>query len=377
MAASRQFPTSYQESREEFLGDFQKVQKHWPSARLESRNLSAEEDLRIDWVRADALSSPQRMLIITCGVHGIEGFVGSRMRTLFIDHYLERIDPETTGLLLIHAINPWGMKYKRRVTRNNVDLNRNFILEEEDFQAGINPDYQLYDPLLNPERPLRPLWRETLGVIGAVTVNLIRTGVKSIRNAVLQGQRSNPGGLYYTGKTYEPETRIAMDLIKESLAGYRNALLIDMHTGYGPKYQMCIVNSPQEKRDVNQMVADYHYPLIMKATKEDFYIMQGDMVDWFYSYCKSYRYEGKFYAAGFEFGTIGATIPHEFISLWNMIFENQAYWQGTVNPEIMKQVCHTFLEMYFPSSKKWRKKALADCRQAYRGVLLADGYLAD
>lgn len=375
MTATRQFPTSYLESREEFHAHLPAIQKHWPDARLEKRSLSDEEDLTIDWIAADATERRQKVLIISCGLHGVEGFVGSRMCSLFIDEFLESLDPRQTGLVLVHAVNPWGMKHKRRVTKNNVDLNRNFASHESDFQEAINPDYELFDQMLNPERPLRPLWQETPGVIGNVALNLIRTGVKSFRNAVLQGQRINPVGLYFTGKEYEPETRILMELIRELFTAYPNALLIDLHTGYGPKYQMCIVNSPGEEREADQLMEDFQYPLARKANPEQFYKMQGDMVDWLYRYRSAAGLGGRFYAAAFEFGTIGPTIPHEIISLWNMIFENQAFWKGTLNAETKIRIEQILLEMYFPSERKWREKALADCRQALRGVLTHEGYL--
>ena len=375
MVASRQFPTSYQASREEFLGDFQKIQKRWPAARLQSQPIHPEEGLQIDWIAADPSGSPQKVLIITSGVHGVEGFVGSRMRVLFIDEFLDKLDPENTGLYLVHTINPWGMKNQRRVTRNNVDLNRNFSLEEGDFQKEINIEYQLYDHILNPNRPLRPLWQEVPGVIGHVIVNLFRAGVKSFRNAVLQGQRVNPAGLYFTGDGYEPETRAAMEVIQDVFSKYEDALLIDMHTGYGLKYQMCILNSPREEREAGQLREDFQYPLVRKANPEQFYSMHGDMVDWLYKYRRSAGLEGKFYAAAFEFGTIGGTIPHEIISLWNMIFENQACWKGTLKRETKTRAEKILLEMYFPSEQRWREKALADCRLALRGVLKQEGYM--
>lgn len=374
MAAIRQFPASYESSREEFINDLLLIQKYWPAARLESRPIPAEENLTMDWIAADPLKSCQKVVIITCGMHGVEGFVGNRMRTLFLDEFLEKLDPGNTGLYLVHAINPWGMKNKRRVTKRNVDLNRNFALKKEDFQQAINPDYQLYDHVLNPDRQLHPLWREIITVLGSVIGNLLRKGVKSLRNAVLQGQRYNPEGLYYSGHEYEPETRELMGLYKELFSKYPNLLLIDMHTGYGPKYQMSIINSQEEHREAAQLVDEFDYPLIRKANPEEFYTMQGDMVDWLYKYRKSSGMDGEFYAAAFEFGTIGETILHEMISLWNMIFENQVFWNGTLKEQTASKVRQTMLEMYFPSEKKWREKAIRDCRKAYTGILKAEGY---
>ena len=375
MAASRQFPASYQRSRKAFLEDLKRVQIRWPGARLESRTVPAEGGLAIEWIAADPAGSPWRALVVVCGVHGVESFVGSRMRGLLVDEFLDRLDPETTALTLVHTANPWGMVHGRRVTRNNVDLNRNFALERDDFQSEINPEYRLFDHFLNPDRPLWPLWLEIPEVVVSVLATLLRAGVKRFRNAVLQGQRVNPQGLYFTGKGYEPETRIVMDLVKEIFSKVEDVLLLDMHTGYGPKYQMSIVNSPQEGRTSAQLREDFHYPLVQKADPEQFYSMQGDMVDWLYKYRKLTGLEGKFYGGTFEFGTIGDTIPHEFISLWNGIFENQVYWKGAVSEPIRTKAQENFREMYVPSEEKWRQKALADCRDGLHGVLKAEGYI--
>lgn len=374
MTASIKFPTSYQESREIFQEEFKRIQKRWPNARMENRQIS-EEGLQTEWIAADAVGEPRKVLVITSAIHGMEGFVGAGMRSLFINEFLDALDPEETGLYLIHAINPWGMRNNRRVTRNNVDLNRNFALDVGDFQEGINPEYQLYDHILNPDRPLRSLWLEIPALIARLIAILLRAGVKNFRNAVLQGQRNNPQGLYYAGKAYEPETLIVMDLIKEVFSDYQDVLLIDMHTGYGPKYQMSIVISPGESRSSAQLREAFQYPLVLKADSEEFYVMQGDMVNWLYEYRRSAGLQGKFYGVAFEFGTIGETVPHEVISLWNVIFENQVVWKGALKGKIKTRIQETSREMYFPSEEKWRERALADCRQALGGILRHEGYI--
>lgn len=375
MAAFKTFPASYEESREAFIQDLETIQARWPSARLESREVSPEDVLSVEWIAADPTGSPQKALVLTCGIHGIEGYVGAGMRRLFLDQFLDRINQTTTGLYLVHAINPWGMKNMRRVSRNNIDLNRNFTQDPEDFQEAINPAYRYYDHILNPDRPLRTLELEKLGVVSSVVIELLKSGMTHLRNAVLQGQRSNLEGIFCAGRAYEPETQVMMDLLKGILSTYQDVLLLDMHTGYGPKFQMSILNSPQESRSTAQMQKDFQYPLVLKADPEDFYIMQGDMVNWLYDYQKATGFEGQFYAAAFEFGTIGENMLGEFISLWNMIFENQLHWQGTLTETTTARVKKTFQEMFFPSNLKWQKKALADCRQGLFGVLKGEGYI--
>lgn len=375
MAASRTFPSSYQQSREEFLQDLMTIQARWPSARLESREVFAEEGLAVEWIAADPTGSPQKALVLTCGLHGIEGYVGAAMRKLFLDEFLDRVNHTTTGLYLVHAINPWGMKNMRRVTRNNIDLNRNFAQDPKEFQEEINPAYQYYNQILNPERPLRTLELEKLRVVSNVVGELFRSGMTHLRNAVLQGQRSNLQGIFCAGREYEPETQVMMDLLKGIFSTYLDILLLDMHTGYGPKFQMSIINSPQESRKTEQMQKDFQYPLVLKADPEDFYTMQGDMVNWLYNHRTFVGLEGNFYAAAFEFGTIGENMRGEFISLWNMIFENQLHWHSALTEKTAARVKKIFQEMFYPSDPKWSEKALADCREGLEGVLSHEGYL--
>lgn len=374
-AASIPFPTSYEESRDLFQDQLPDIQRLWPQARLEQRTISRDEDLSVYWITAEAASSPLRKLVITTGLHGVEGYVGSAMRTQFIQEFLERLDPGTTGILLVHAINPWGMKHYRRVNQANVDLNRNFLETGEDFKEDFNPDYQTFDTALNPRRPLLPFWMETPGMIAKVVYNLLRFGITGLRGAVLLGQNRNPRGLYFSGREYQPECLLLMELFKEAFSAYPAALHIDLHTGYGPRDQMSIVNSPAEERKPQELARLFRYPLIVQANPEQFYSMKGDMVDWVYRYQRSAYPDTRFYGAAFEFGVYGDGIPMEVKSLRTMIFENQAYWQGAYAKATAARIKQDLLEMYHPPEESWRAKALADCRQALEGVLTAEGFI--
>ena len=149
------FPETYEDSRTRFRENLAVVQHFWPQAQLSQQRISAEEDLTIDWIYSDAREKNQKVFILTIGEHGVEGYVGSAMQQRFIERYLARLDPETTGLLLVHAINPWGMKYHCRVNANNVDLNRNFIYDGV-FDPAFNPAYDTVTGTLNPRPNAKP-----------------------------------------------------------------------------------------------------------------------------------------------------------------------------------------------------------------------------
>ena len=375
IARSIYFPTSYQDSRKYFREQLESIKNIWPSARLDSHAISESEDLTIDWITADAVGSRKKMILLTTGLHGVEGFVGAAMLDLFIQEYSAGLNPDTTGLLLVHVVNPWGMAHLRRVNSNNVDLNRNFLKTQEDFLVEYNLDYKKLDRTLNPVHPLRLIWWENIGFIRNVIVNLVRNGIKSLRGSVLLGQQSNPAGLYFAGNDYQVETTFMKNLIKRIFSSYEAVLHLDMHTGYGPRYQMSLVNSPAEKRSSHQLVKEFQYPRILSADPEQFYSMQGDMLDWVYRLKDSSYPDVKYYGGAFEFGTYGAGILKEIKSLRTMIYENQVEFYGAVSEKVKSRIRREILEMYYPSADDWREKALLDCRQGLTGILSEEGYL--
>jgi len=373
--ASINFPTTYEESITQFRDQLSEIKRRWPGAILDSKQISKAEDVKIYWIRADALTSPEKILILSTGLHGVEGFVGAAMRSLFIQEFLERFDPNITGILLVNNINPWGMKNKRRVNENNVDLNRNFMEDAGEFQENFNPSYQQFDATLNPRRPLGSSWLETGSLLFQVLINLFRFGFKGLRGAVLLGQSSNPQGLYFSGREYQVEVSLMRDLIKDAFQRYPAVTLIDMHTGYGPRYQMSIVNSPNEKRSPEELKLSFRYPLIVQADPDQFYSMKGDMIDWIYRYQQAHHADSSYYGTAFEFGVYGDGIPNEIKSLRTMIFENQVYHHGAESDRLASWVREEIVNMYFPQEEEWREKALGDCRQGFAGVLASRGFL--
>lgn len=160
------YPDSYETSRDRFRLSPGLLSSNWPFARLESHPLSADPRLSIDWVWAEP-PRKENLVIISIGEHGIEGYVGAAMQKLFIEEFAPRLNPKNTGLLLVHAINPWGMQRRRKVNENSVDPNRNFIFAG-DFDPSINPDYKALAFLLTPRRPVRPFTLENLSFWGRV-----------------------------------------------------------------------------------------------------------------------------------------------------------------------------------------------------------------
>jgi hypothetical protein len=68
-----------------------------------------------------------RALVVLSGTHGVEGFCGSGCQVGFFADQLYRALPASACALLVHALNPFGFAWLRRVNEDGVDLNRNFV----------------------------------------------------------------------------------------------------------------------------------------------------------------------------------------------------------------------------------------------------------
>jgi hypothetical protein len=97
--------------------------------------------------------APHRALVILSGVHGDEGFSSSALLCDAIGRWVaDGTDGELASdaaVLMVHAVNPWGMSYWRRQNESNVDLNRNW---GRDGWPAVpqNPGYDVIHPALVP-----------------------------------------------------------------------------------------------------------------------------------------------------------------------------------------------------------------------------------
>lgn len=184
-------------------------------------------------------SKPSQLLIITSGIHGVEGYAGSALQQLWLNEFSNEL-PTDTGVLLVHALNPYGFAYNRRVNENNIDLNRNALTT---FPGPPNPGYQSLNPWLNPSSPAPRLddfmWR-------ALTL-LLRHGRASLAQAIAAGQYEFPQGLFYGGREREPSLVIFAKMLADArFARVQRVIHLDLHTGLGRygHYQLLLEESP-------------------------------------------------------------------------------------------------------------------------------------
>jgi predicted deacylase len=195
---------------------------------FESLALSARgpcaEALTIDvaWLGERAA---ERLLLVSSGIHGVEGFAGSAVQCAFLQS--APAPPNGCAVVLLHALNPWGFAHLRRVNENNVDLNRNFLRPGEEY-AGAPPHYRALDTFLNPRSAPRAdgYYLRALGLV-------VRHGMASLRQTISGGQYEFERGLFFGGRGLEEGPRRILHWLAQHCARASHLLAIDLHTGLG------------------------------------------------------------------------------------------------------------------------------------------------
>jgi hypothetical protein len=191
------------------------------------------------------------LVIHSSGVHGVEGYVGSAIQLAVLEAR-PRVD-DSLAVLLIHVVNPSGMRLGRRWTANNVDLNRNF------FEIAPNPDldplYQRIDAFLNPQRE-----SALKGFLPKAFLLIARYGYSPLQQAVAQGQFHTPKGLFYGGREQEPETQTLLAAMRALHLQPQVVMGLDVHAGLGQFGEHQLLLEPlysQEQAAVLHHVLDH------------------------------------------------------------------------------------------------------------------------
>jgi len=370
------WPPSYEAARGWFREALPPALHAWQGARLEARPLAADASLTVDWAVAAPNRNPARLLVLTTGLHGIEGVVGAYVLRLFVEEYLPRLDPATSGLLLVHALNPWGMHHRRKVNAGNVDLNRNFLLPAQPYDPDFNGDYKHLRGFLGPRRPLEAPPLSATRFLFGLAQAMSRNGAAVIQRAALLGQYGDPQGMYYGGAGLAEESRLLIELLQLGVPAFASATLVDVHSGFGPPRQLSLVHSTREPRPVDELRRSFGYPHVLKSDDRDFYAMRGDMIDSLYGRAGEAWPGTRFYASAFEFGTLGDSTVALARSLRAMVHENQAHHHGARTGSAARWARQEFEALYVPSDPAWWRAARESARRAFDGILGAEGFLS-
>ncbi|WP_223703539.1 M14 family metallopeptidase [Sutcliffiella deserti] len=367
------FKPNYEESRAVFRSHLEKIQEKWPNASLSSEKIGNEtEDNTIDVIYSDALESNQQVLFFTTGEHGIEGYAGAAVTHLFVEEYLDRIDPQTTGICLIHALNPWGMRNFRRVNENNVDLNRNYLYNPESVSKEVNENYAKAQELFLPNGKITDIIKEKTKLYSQLTSEIMEQSYNAISEAKGMGQYEFERGVYYGGLKEEESTQFLKTVQKKLLTTFSRVIHMDWHTALGPTNEITMVASETDTRAEEELKSRYPLKNIQKFSPDK---VKGDSTNHFHKLKKEEHPDTYLFSALFEFGTFGEDREAERRTYTTIILENQLYWEGAEKEEDKQWVLDEFQAMFYPKEREWRDSVLTEAQKAFEAILKVEGIL--
>jgi len=222
------FASSYAQAREQFLAASADIGVAVDSHVIEGHLGLAGETLATDVVRLGAASA-RKLMVITSGTHGVEGFCGSAAQiALLRDPGAQALLAKSdVAILVVHAINPYGFSYLSRTNEDNVDLNRNSI----DYAQAlpVNAAYDGLHALLVPKE-----WPPTPDNARAISDYIERNGRDAYQAALTTGQHTHADGMFYGGVQATWSTRLLHTLLERHATDADHIAWIDFHTGLGP-----------------------------------------------------------------------------------------------------------------------------------------------
>ncbi len=186
------------------------------------------EILAMDVVREGPVDA-RNLLIVSSACHGVEGYCGSgvQVNALRDKAWREAARAQKVAIVYIHGLNPYGFSHIRRVTHENVDLNRNF--QDYNQPLPVNEAYREVEPLLLPE-----VWPPNASNAQATAQFIAQHGMVGLQAAVTRGQHQYPDGMFFGGTSATWSNLTLRQVLQQHARQTQRLAWIDLHTGLGP-----------------------------------------------------------------------------------------------------------------------------------------------
>jgi hypothetical protein len=342
VSISECFSESYAEARAKFCGAAATAGgalRSWFNPHAKGPN---GELLYLDTARfgpADATN----MLVMISSTHGVEGHCGSGAQVAWLRTGGAAKLPKDTGVLLVHAINPYGFAWTRRVNEDNVDLNRNFVDHDKGYPR--NDGYlEIADAILPA------LWDDASIAESERTFAAFaqKHGAFGLQGAISGGQYTRPDGIFYGGAKPTWSNRIIRAIAREELGHAKRVGVIDYHTGLGPfGHGELICTVPPGAKSFPRAKAWYGDEMTSpEGGTSTSAIVVGPMLDSFPQELP----DAEVTSIAIEYGTY--PVPDV---LGAVRADNWVHQRGDLTSPLGRELKANMKERFFPAGDKWRE----------------------
>jgi uncharacterized protein DUF2817 len=308
------------------------------------------ELLYLDTARFGPADAPC-MLVLISSTHGVEGHCGSGAQIAWLATGGPAKLPKAAGALLVHAINPYGFAWTRRVNEDNVDLNRNFV--DHDKAYPKNDGYLDIADAILPRQWNAESEAATQRVFDAYTQ---KHGAYGLQGAISSGQYTHPDGIFFGGHKQTWSNRTIRAIARRELSRARKVGVIDFHTGLGPfGHGELICAVPPSSKSFARARAWYGDEMTSpEGGTSTSAVVVGVMTDAFSQELP----DAEVTPIAIEYGTY--PVPEV---LGAVRADNWLHQRGDLKSPLARELKADMKERFFPAGDKWREMVWARADQ--------------
>ena len=297
----------------------------------------------------------KKFLVVVSGTHGVEGFAGSAIQVGLIREQVVSSPPDGIGVLLIHALNPYGMANGRRFNEENVDLNRNFRDHSEPYPENLQ--YQKLASVIAPKSV--SFWPE-VGSWWRLLSYQARHGTKAIQAAISQGQYSHADGLFYGGNSAVWSNTTLRSIADRYLSNTKCVVVVDVHTGLGAfgDYEI-ILNDPADSESFHRAIGIWGNRV--KSTMRD---SASPHVTGALNHGITDNLGAQVTMVSLEFGTLPSIQVFKALRA-----ENWLYHYGDENDPKAEAIKESLLRAFYPNAIEWKAAVWKQGREVIEDAL--------
>ncbi|MBS0224343.1 MAG: M14 family metallopeptidase [Proteobacteria bacterium] len=300
------------------------------------------EKLHLDTARFGATDA-DKMLVMISSTHGVEGHCGSGAQIAWLRTGGPSKLPKNTGALLVHAINPYGFAWTRRVNEDNVDLNRNFGDHDKGYPR--NDGYLAIADAILPRDWSAESRAESQRTLEAYAQ---KHGAFALQGAISGGQHTHPDGVFYGGVKPTWSNRTIRAIAREELGRARRVGVTDYHTGLGPfGHGELICTVPPGAKSYARAKAWYGDEMTSpESGTSTSAIVTGVMTDAFPQELP----DAEVTSIAIEYGTYA--VPEVLNAVRA---DNWLHQRGDLASPLGREIKADMKERFFPAGDKWRE----------------------
>ncbi|MSP88546.1 MAG: DUF2817 domain-containing protein [Alphaproteobacteria bacterium] len=355
MGTANHFARDYADARRKFLAAAKGAGLKVASYANPNKG-PAGEDLFTDVVRIGSPAA-KRLVLVNSATHGVEGFCGSGIIVSWLRSGQWKSLPRGVAMVLVHAINPHGFAWLRRVTEDNVDLNRNF----QDFSKPlpVNAPYDELHPVILSER-----WDEAAAAERGRMFDAFRQrhGAMALQGAIGSGQYRHADGVFYGGTRPTWSNQTFRAILGKFAVKARDVAFIDLHTGLGPYgYGELICHAMPGTEEWTELQAWYGEGLTSAEAGNS---SSAKLTGFIRKAVKEALPEARVRALAIEYGTFAMPA-----TLGALIADNWLHLKGDLASPLGKRIKAEIRRTFYPDEDDWKEMVALRAHQIMRRAM--------